>query len=139
MGDRREVSLTLRVSNHYEPNDRYLMNIRNVRLSPISEGSLLASPLVHFYVGAGFSPSPLFRGAFRSAGLRALSGPQEDEKGLFRGNGEQFYAAGSACCAGIPCIPRFGAVWRGSAQPPDCIFAFHSLRGKIGQEWGMSV
>ncbi len=71
---------------------------------PISEGSLLASPLLHSYVGAGFSPSPLFRSAFRSTGLRALSGPRENEKGLFRGNGEQFYAAGSACCAGIPCI-----------------------------------
>ena len=27
-GDRREVSLALKVSNHYEPNDRYHANIR---------------------------------------------------------------------------------------------------------------
>jgi hypothetical protein len=114
-GDRREVSpiseslQSLRAKRSISHEHQ-----KTPRLSPISEGSLLASPLLHSYVGAGFSPSPLFRSAFRSAGLRALSGPQENEKGLFRGNGEQFYAAGSACCVEIPCIrgsvPCGGAV-----------------------------
>jgi hypothetical protein len=33
-GDRREVSLTLKVSNHYEPKDRYHMSIRNRPVCP---------------------------------------------------------------------------------------------------------
>src|SRR5216684_3052427 len=64
-GDTREASPTLKVSNHYEPNDRYHRNIRIVRLSrfpvPISQLTWPRSPL---------------KGAFCRLRLRIVATPQ---------------------------------------------------------------
>jgi hypothetical protein len=41
-GDKREVPPTLRVSNHYEPNDRYHMNTRKRPICPPISSSTTA-------------------------------------------------------------------------------------------------